>query len=219
MSPACTSLEAVDKPTTAGRFKLCASRAVWLVLPPTSVQKPKILCSCKLMVSEGYKLCATSKDGFCTEDKKLFLSPDKLLASRLPTSNRSLRRSLKNGSSILWKEAANSCNVNKMAAWAESCSCSILCKMALWKAGSCKISLCVDIKLAYSAPNVSCTLCSHSSNSAKVCRVAWSNLAVSAGISFAEIYWRESATCSPGSNTAGPIATPGLAAIPFKTSI
>ncbi len=175
VSPSRTSLEAVPRATTAGMFRLCAKSAVWLVLPPASVQKPITWFSCRLMVSDGYKLCATSKEGFLMEAKNPRSSPSKLLTSRLPTSKISLRRSLKNGSSIFSNWAASSCSVNKMAACALKCSVVIFLVTLSERDGSCKMSLWAESRLAYSPPSSPITFCSHVFKSESVfCTAAFS---------------------------------------------
>ena len=106
------------------------------------------------------------------EAKNSRFPPSKLFTKRLPTSKISFRRSLKKGSSILSKAEANSCKVRKSAAWAERCSVRIFLATESFNAGSCKISLWVDIKLAYSAPKVERTFFSHESNSSNVFCIA-----------------------------------------------
>ena len=171
------------------------------------------------MVSDGNKSCAISTEGRRMECQNWPLSPCKLPTMRLPTSKISLRRSLKNLSSILSKEAASSCKVWKMAACADMCSFLILDMAASLSMGSCKIILCMDIRLAYSPPSVWRSFFSLSSRSERVFSSARLNLAISAFTSAASTYWLATAKSAVGKRTAGPMVTPGLAAMPLMTNI
>ena len=205
------------RPTTAAISNVLAIIAVWEVLPPISVKKPKTLLLFIVAVSDGVKSWATNTTSSSNAAKSTILAPSKCLIILLVTSFISAALSLIYSLSIDSNMPTNISLISFKAKSALTSSSLILAFAESINSGSSKTNKWASNISASCSPNSTKAFSLTLVNSSFDISTALSSFVTSSSISTILLFSISSSLCS--TTKTFPIAIPGDAPVPLNIMI